>query len=215
MNILRQRQNQTTAERAAGEVPADVAGRTSLGRRTVLGGLAAAPVLYGIGAAGPASAATAARAPGVPQGATDDLVRGAERRFSAGQLTPGTRLILPDGIKALAVEDYYHRPYSASARTPWPNVTATDGSTVDASIVPDRGALTRIAILTGFAEGWYEIRHARGRTDRVTWDARQLPVLFLYGEFGATREEPYRDRIYTLAMQPFSRNPYARRTAAE
>lgn len=216
MNILRHSQDQAAAERADGAFAGgDVGGGTRLGRRTVLGGLAAAPVLYGIGAAGPASAATAARAPGVPQSATDDLVRGAERRFSAAQLTPGTRLILPEGIRALAVEDYYHRPYSASASTPWPNVTATDGSMVDASLVPGRGAPTRIAILTGFAEGWYEIRHPSGRTGRVTWDARTLPVLFLYGEFGATREDPYHNRIYTLALQPLSRNPYARRTAAK
>ncbi len=108
----------------------------------------------------------------------------------------------------------YTAVVSASARTAWPNVTAADGSTVDASVVPDRGAPTRIAILSGFAEGWYEIRHASGRTDRVTWDARKLPVLFLYGEFGATNEAPFHHRIYSFALQPLSRNPYPRRTAA-
>jgi hypothetical protein len=210
MNILRHRQVQAAAEHADG----DGVGGATLGRRGVLGALAAVPVLYGIGAAAPASAAAAARPAGVPQAAAGDLVRGAERRFSAAQLTPGTRLILPEGIKALAVQDYYHRPYSASAGTVWPNVTASDGSTVDASVVPDRGAATRIAILSGFVEGWYEIRHASGRTDRVTWDARKLPVLFLYGEFGATNEAPLHNRFYTLALQPLSANPYPRRTAA-
>jgi hypothetical protein len=185
-----------------------------LDRRRVLGGLAAVPVLYSIGTAAPASAAAVARPNSIPSATTEDLVRGVERRFSAAQLTPGTRLVLPEGIKALAVRDYYHRPFSASARTAWPNVTATDGSTVDASVVPDRGAPTRIAILSGFAEGWYEIRHANGRTDRVTWDARKLPVLFLYGEFGATNEAPFHNRIYSLALQPLSRNPYPRRIAA-
>jgi len=208
MNILRHGQEQADAGRADG-----VGGRT-LGRRSVLGGLAAVPVVYGLGAAAPASAAAAARPVSVPRAAAEDLVRGAERRFSAGQLTPGTRLVLPDGIRALAVQDYYHRPHTASARTAWPNVTATDGSTVDASVVPDRGAPTRIAILSGFAAGWYEIRHANGRTDRVTWDVRTLPILFLYGEFGATNEAPFHNRIYTLALQPLSRNPYPRRTAA-
>lgn len=189
-----------------------------LDRRRVLGGLAAVPVLYGIGTAAPASAATAtattARPDGSSRATAEDLVRGVERRFSAARLTPGTRLVLPAGIKALAVRDYYHRPFSASARTAWPNVTATDGSTVDASVVPDRGAPTRIAILSGFAEGWYEIRHASGRTDRVTWNARELPFLFLYGEFGATNEAPFHNRIYSLALQPLSCNPYPRRTAA-
>jgi len=46
----------------------------------------------------------------------------------------------------------------------------------------------------------------------VTWDARQLPVLWVYGEFGATKQHPYRDRFYTLALQLMSRNPYPRST---
>jgi len=32
-------------------------------------------------------------------------------------------------------------------------MTATDGTTVDASIIPERGAPTRIAILSGFTDG--------------------------------------------------------------
>lgn len=204
MNIIKDRQGQRVED----------AGGGALGRRSVLGGLAAIPVLYGVGMAAPAQAATTAARPGsAPQTGTD-LVRGSERRFTATRLTPGTRLILPEGVKAAAVEDYYHRPHTASAQTVWPNVTAADGHTVDASIVPDRGAPTRIAILSGFVEGWYEIKHATGRTDRVTWDARRLPILFLHGEFGATREAPY-NQFYTLALQPLSGNPYTRDNAAE
>ena len=59
------------------------------------------------------------------------------------------------------------------------------------------------------ADGEYELLHANGRADRVTWDAGQLPVLWIYGEFGATNESPYRDRFYALALQPMSRNPYS------
>ncbi len=89
---------------------------------------------------------------------------------------------------------------------------AADGTTVDASVIPERGAPTRIAIVSGFTEGWYELIHADGRTDRVMWHARKLPVLWVYGEFGATKESPYRDRFYALALQPLSRNPYPRST---
>ena len=133
------------------------------------------PVLYSIGSATPALAATAARPGSVPT-ATDDLVRGVERRYNAPLLTPGTRLVLPAGIKAVPVQDYYRRPHLASAASAWPYMRATDGTTVDASIVPERGAPTRIAILSGFTEGWYELIHASGRADRVTWDAGKLPV---------------------------------------
>jgi hypothetical protein len=199
--------------RAEGE-RTDGTAEGTLGRRGVLGGLAVLPVLYGIGSATPAVAATAARSDSLPK-ATGDLVRGTERSYHAPLLATGTRLLLPTGIKAVPVQDYYHRPHLASAQSAWPHMTATDGTTVDASIVPERNAPTRIAMLSGFTEGWYELRHASGRADRVTWDARTLPFLWFYGEFGATNEAPYRDRFYTLALQPFSRNPYSRTSLAK
>jgi hypothetical protein len=182
------------------------------GRRSVLGGLAALPVLYGVGSAAPALAAKAAR-PGSAPAAAGDLVRGQERRYNAPLLAAGTRLVLPAGVKAVPVVDYYHRPHLARAASAWPHLRAADGTTVDASVIPGRGAPTRIAIVSGFTEGWYELAHANGRADRVTWDARKLPYLFVHGEFGGTDQEPFRGRFYTLALQPMSRNPYLRGTA--
>jgi hypothetical protein len=198
------REHPEQAERAGGGTP---------GRRSVLGGLAALPVaLYGVGSAAPALAATATRPGSVPT-ATGDLVRGAERRYNAPLLAPGTRLVLPTGIKAVPVQDYYHHPHLALAESAWPHMRAADGTTVDASVIPERGAPTRVAILSGFTQGWYELIHANGRADRVMWDAGQLPVLFAHGEFGGTDAEPFRSRFYTLALQPMSRNPYTRSTA--
>jgi hypothetical protein len=206
VNIIRGKRQHAEAERADG------AGGGTLSRRGVLGGLAAVPVvLYGVGSATPALAATATR-PGSVLTAAGDLVRGAERRYNAPLLTPGTRLLLPVGVKAVPVLDYYHRPRLAQAASAWPHIKAADGTTVDASVIPERGAPTRIAIVSGFTQGWYELIHANGRADRVTWDAGQLPVLFVYGEFGGTYEEPFRGRFYTLALQPMSRNPYTRST---
>jgi len=205
VNIIRGKREHAEAERADG------VGGGTLSRRGVLGGLAALPVLAGVGSATPALAATATRPGSVPT-AADDLVRGVERRYNAPLLTPGTRLVLPAGVKAVPVRDYYHRPRLASAASAWPHLRAADGSTVDASVIPERGAPTRIAILSGFTEGWYELIHANGRADRVMWDASKMPCLFVYGEFGGTDEEPFRDRFYTLALQPMSRNPYLRST---
>jgi hypothetical protein len=140
-------------------------------------------------------------------------VRGVERRYHPPLLTPGTRLVLPAGVKAVPVLDYYRRPRVGSAASAWPYLRAADGTTVDASVIPERCAPTRVAILSGFAEGWYELIHANGRADRVMWDAGKLPVLWVYGEFGATNQSPYRDRFYSLALQPMSRNPYPRSTS--
>ena len=204
MNIRGKREH-PEAERADG------AGGGTVGRRHVLGGLAALPVLYGVGSATPALAASAVRPGSVPT-AAGDLVRGEERRYNAPLLTPGTQLKLPAGVKAVPVQDYYHRPRLAPAGSAWPQLRAADGSTVDASVIPERGAPTRIAMVTGFTAGWYELTHASGRADRVMWDAGKLPYLFVYGEFGGTDEEPFRDRFYTLALQPMTRNPYTRST---
>jgi hypothetical protein len=121
--------------------------------------------------------------------------------------------VLPADVKAVPVLNYYRRPRLAPAASAWPHIKAADGTTVDASVIPERGAPTRVAMLSGFTEGWYELIHANGRADRVTWDAGKLPVLWVYGEFGATNESPYRDRFYTLALQPMSRNPYPRSTS--
>jgi hypothetical protein len=207
VNIIGGKRQHAEAERADGM------GGGTPSRRGVLGGLAALPVvLYGVGSATPALAAAATR-PGGVLTAAGDLVRGAERRYNAPLLTPGTRLVLPAGVKAVPIQDYYHHPHLALAESAWPHLTATDGTTVDASVIPERGAPTRVAIVSGFTEGWYELIHANGRADRVMWDAGQLPVLWVYGEFGATKEHPYRDRFYTLALQPMSRNPYSRSTS--
>lgn len=189
-------------------------GRGSLGRRSVLGGLATLPVLYGVGTAGSARAAVTAAPSDSAPAAAGDLVLGAERRYNAPLLAPGARLVLPEGIKAVSVMDYYHRPHLASAESGWPYVTAADGTRVDASVIPERGAPTRVAVLTGFTDGWYDVIHASGRADHVAWDAGKFPVLWMYAEFGATNEAPYRNWIYALALQPLSRNPYPRRTLA-
>ena len=210
MNIIRGRQEPAETERAdgmgTGSTPA---------RRSILGGLAALPVLYTVASATPALASSSARpasATTATTGADGGLVTGQERRYNAPLLTAGTRLVLPAGVKAVPVVDYYHRPHLAPAASAWPHIKAANGTTVDASVIPERGAPTRVAIVSGFTEGWYELAHASGRADRVTWDARKLPYLFVYGEFGGTDEEPFRGRFYSLALQPMSRNPYLRST---
>jgi hypothetical protein len=207
VNIIRGSREPAATERAdgtgTGSTPA---------RRSILGGLAALPVLYTVASATPALASSAARPAGATTAADGDLVRGQERRYNAPLLAAGTRLLLPGGVKAVPVVDYYHRPQLGRAASAWPHLRATDGSTVDASVIPERGAPTRVAILSGFTEGWYQLAHTSGRADRVAWDARKLPYLFVHGEFGGTDEEPFHGRFYTLALQPMSRNPYLRST---
>src|SRR6185437_3881213 len=114
VNVIKGQREQGEAGRADG------AGGGTLSRRGVLGGLAALPVvLSGAGAATPALAAAATR-PGRVPAAAGGLVRGAERRYNAPLLTPGTRLVLPAGITAVPIQDYYHHPHLAPAGSAWP-----------------------------------------------------------------------------------------------
>jgi hypothetical protein len=187
--------------------------RALMGRRGLLGGLASIPVLYSVGGAvGSASAATAPAAPQTapPTGvspADSGLIRGAERRYNAPLLTAGTRLVLPAGVEAVAVLGYPNHSRLASTTSTWPTLTAADGGTVDASVIPERGASSRVAVLSRFSEGWYELRHADGRAERVTWDAEKLPFLWFHGEFGAN-EHPY-SVFFSLSLQPLSQNPFS------
>ena len=110
MNIIRGDRKNAEAE------PTDGVGGGTLGRRSVLGGLAAIPVLSSIaGSAAPALAATGARRGSVPASA-GDLVQGVQRQYNAPLLAAGTRLVLPAGVKAVPVRDYYHRPRLAPRR---------------------------------------------------------------------------------------------------
>ena len=202
MNVNRGDRKNAEAE------PTDGVRGGALGRRSVLGGLAALPVLSSVGwSATAGSAATAARRGSAPA-AADDLVQGVQRQYNAPLLAPGTRLLLPAGIKAVHVRDYYTRPRLGSAVSAWPYLRAADGTMVDASVVPGRGAPSLVAMLSGFTDGWYEIRHANGRADRVTWDAGTMPFLWLYGEFGGSGKHRY-DQFYSLALLPMSVNPYS------
>jgi hypothetical protein len=38
--------------------------------------------------------------------------------------------VLPTGIKAVPVQDYYRRPHLASVKSAWPRVMASDGTMV-------------------------------------------------------------------------------------
>lgn len=114
MKVIKDRRDAAETEHAE---------KGAFGRRSILGGIAAVPVLYGIGAATSAQAATVTRpgsAPATDSGLVptpDSLTRGAEQRYNAPLLAPGTRLVLPEGIRATTVQGYYRRPHLASAET--------------------------------------------------------------------------------------------------
>lgn len=100
---------------------------------------------------------------------------------------------------------------AAGGPYPWPRVPAPDGTSTDLSVIPSPGAPSDVVYLTGFTEGWYELRRpGGGPAVRVCWDAAVLPYLWLWHEFGDTTGYPWWGRPTSSA---WNRSPAIPRTA--
>lgn len=177
---------------------------SKLSRRSILATIVAAPVLASLGTVHNFGAGELMR----PAAVADQIIRGGSRLFNAPWLAPGAQLRLPEGIKAVPVQGFFeNNPSVGKTAFTWPHVPASGGEIVNASIIPERDAPSRMAILSGFTEGWYEVIHPHGKTDRVEWDARRLPYLWYWGEFGASKDLPFMGRFYTLGLEAFSNPP--------
>jgi hypothetical protein len=175
-----------------------------LSRRGILAAIVAAPVLAGLGAVSNSGIGELTR----PAGVADKIARGGARLFNAPWLAPGAQLRLPEGIQAVPVEGFFeNRPRVAETSFAWPHMPVAGGEMVNASLVPEHSAPSRMAILSGFSEGRYELIHSNGRIERVDWDARRFPYLWYWGEFGASKGLPFMGRFYTLGLEPFSHPP--------
>lgn len=189
---------------AAVHAGTDALTHPTLSRRSILATIIATPVLAGLSAV-PGFGSENLTAPVV---AAETIVRGGLRLFHAPGLAPGARLRLPEGARVTPVEGFFeNRPSVAQTTLEWPHMPVRGGEIINASIVPERNGPSRTAILSGFSQGWYEILHPNGRTDHVEWNARRLPYLLYWGEFGASQDLPFMGRFYTLGLEPFSRPP--------
>lgn len=133
--------------------------------------------------------------------------------FGPPFLRPGCRIRLPEGVQVLPHGEAIApggRRIANGDPFEWPNATSEDGSPLDLGIVPDRGAPSDIAYLTGFPDdrGWYEIEDPdTGVGSRIAWDTRQMPYLWYWQEFGATTGYPWYGRNYNIGLEPFSSYP--------
>ncbi|HVL24557.1 MAG TPA: DUF4432 family protein [Thermomicrobiales bacterium] len=133
--------------------------------------------------------------------------------FGPPFLRPGCRIRLPDGVTGLPHETSIApggRRVANADHFAWPDATGEDGTSVDLSIIPERGTASEIVYISGFADhhGWYEIDDPDTRIgSRVEWDARQMPYLWYWQEFGATTGYPWYGRNYNIGLEPFSSYP--------
>jgi hypothetical protein len=119
-------------------------------------------------------------------------------------LAAGDTVQLPDGIEGIphpeALNDGERRV--GPDRFAWP-----DAGGADLSVLPDRGTPSELVYLSGFPErAWYEVGKPSLRL-RVRWDARVMPYLWFWQEFGATAGYPWYGRHWNVGLEPFSSYP--------
>jgi Domain of unknown function (DUF4432) len=86
----------------------------------------------------------------------------------------------------------------------WPNAPASDGSTIDMSGAPPRGARFEDNLFVTMKEPWYAIRNSQtGLTVGVSWDLNVLPSLWFWLNNGAL-DYPWWGRSYNLGLEPSS-----------
>ena len=130
--------------------------------------------------------------------------------FGRPFLQPGTTLRLPDGVRVLPHPDAINparRGVAPGGPYDWPVVPAPGGGRTDLSRLPPPGGPSEIVYLTGFTEGWYELRRPDGVTVRATWDAAVLPYVWLWHELGDTTGYPWWGRAYVVGVEPFAGYP--------
>jgi hypothetical protein len=140
-----------------------------------------------------------------------DVMWGHHITFGRPFLHEGAHIALPPGLTAIphATETAPHGRLLRSATFAWPHAEQADGTPIDMSVLPPRGTPSEMLYLSGFAEeGWYEV-HSNERTPafRVSWDARQMPYLWYWGEYGANDHFPFWGRHYNIGLEPFSSFP--------
>jgi Domain of unknown function (DUF4432) len=126
------------------------------------------------------------------------LEEGCRVRIPEGtSVVPHDEPIDPDGRRVRGGESYS-----------WPVAADESGAEVDLSVLPARGTPSEIVYIKDLSEGWYEIGNPKKDLGfRVEWDVRQMPYLWFWQEFGASRFYPWYGRNYNVGLEPFSSFP--------
>jgi hypothetical protein len=132
--------------------------------------------------------------------------------FGPPFLVPGCRIRLPEAVKVTPNKEPIApggRRVTDTVPFAWPYGQGATGP-VDLSIVPQRGTPSDIMYLSDFPEdhAWYEVTDPSGRFgSRLEWDARVMPYLWYWQEFGAATGYPWYGKNYNIGLEPFSSYP--------
>jgi Domain of unknown function (DUF4432) len=130
--------------------------------------------------------------------------------FGPPFLEPGCRVELADGVEAIAHETPLNeggRRVRAD-RFPWPRAKNEADADVSLDVIPEHGEPSELLYLTNFGDGRYEIVRPASRLGlRVEWDAKVMPYLWFWQEFGRTIDYPWYGRHYNVGLEPFTSYP--------
>jgi len=133
--------------------------------------------------------------------------------FGKPFLVPGARIRVPGSVMAQPHEQAVEptaRRVASNERFVWPVGVNASGAEEDFSVVPPPETASELFYLSGFPHetAWYEINRPDSSIGmRVEWDARVLPYLWYWQEFGATRDYPWYGRNYNIGLEPSSSYP--------
>lgn len=92
--------------------------------------------------------------------------------------------------------------------TTWPIVIDKQSENLDLRFIPEEGGHTSdMLFLSGLTDGWFALTNRNLRLGfGLTWDVNVFPVLWVWQEFGGTKEHPWYGNTYALGLEPCTNN---------
>lgn len=138
------------------------------------------------------------------------LMWGHHITFGRPFLGPGGTIELPPEVEVVTGDisrTHAQRRLASDRVFNWREAVGPDGAPVDLSLLPPAGTPSEMVYLRGFDEGRYVVRGAGGLGLALAWDARVMPHVWFWQEFGAAKSYPWFGRHYNIGLEPFTSTP--------
>jgi len=116
-------------------------------------------------------------------------------------ITPGCRLLLPDGL-VTPVDSSFSTVLTSAEPTRWPGASRHPTDLADLSHVPSSSSrLQEFVYVSELQAGACRVINPEGATLAVSWDLATMPFLWLFLSYGGWRD------VYTAVLEPCSNMP--------
>lgn len=130
--------------------------------------------------------------------------------FGGDLLAAGCAIDVPGGkVETLPEPVDTTSRLEPGATSTWPFAPGRDGRRVDLREVPGPEARAHdVALVTDLAAGWCAVRNPRRRLGiALTFPREVFRWLWIWQAFGGATMPPYDERVYTLALEPWTSPP--------